>query len=131
MKTGYLRSLHSPKIFITKDPIVEIIPEGVRTASQTYPADIIIAATGFDTSRSLMQNVIRGRNGQSIHDYWKKTQVLTAYHTTSMPGCKRFFGFIVCSFNWPYQHCLNYLSQFPIFSSSSVLTVGLDTQARS
>ncbi|KAF8513935.1 hypothetical protein JB92DRAFT_3143273 [Gautieria morchelliformis] len=51
--SAYLKSLHAPNLHLTKGPIVEILPTGIRTATATYPADVIVMATGFQTNNGL------------------------------------------------------------------------------
>ena len=71
-----------------KDDIVEVLPSAVRTATKTYPADVIILATGFQTQKFLNDLQIRGRNGELLSDHWKQMGGPGAYHTTAVTGCK-------------------------------------------
>lgn len=84
-----MAALHSSNMFLTKDPIQEIVPEGVSTADKVYPADVIILANGFETGLSGLNTVdVYGRGGQSLHEYWKKFGGPMAYNCTAVSNCK-------------------------------------------
>jgi cyclohexanone monooxygenase len=56
---------------VSESPIVEISPNGLRTAEAEYELDMLILATGFDSGTgALLQVDIRGRDGQQIKDTW-------------------------------------------------------------
>src|SRR5574337_1324404 len=56
---------------IKKAPIEEITSQGLRTTDAAYDFDILIYATGFDAfTGALFRMDIRGRNGQTLKDYW-------------------------------------------------------------
>ncbi|GJJ09075.1 hypothetical protein Clacol_003297 [Clathrus columnatus] len=74
------------------NPITEVVPEGVKAGDKIYPADIIIAATGYDTKRACYTDyTVQGRGGLTLQDYWDKIGVPTAYNTTLVPGFPNFF----------------------------------------
>lgn len=57
---------------VSEDPITEILPTGLRTATETYEADIIIFATGFDAVTGAAQGLdIRGRGDRRLRDAWQ------------------------------------------------------------
>lgn len=56
---------------LQKDPIIEIVPTGIRTESGTHELDVIVMATGFDASTGSLTRIdIRGRRGESLADRW-------------------------------------------------------------
>jgi len=56
---------------VREEPIEEITPTGVRTASRHYELDILVLATGFDASTGgLTQIDIRGVSGRTLKDTW-------------------------------------------------------------
>ncbi len=57
---------------VKEHPIVEVTPEGVRTADgRTHELDVLILATGFDAvDGNYMAMDLRGRGGQSINEAW-------------------------------------------------------------
>ena len=61
---------HVHLVDVSKDPI-SISPEGVVTGGQTYPADAIVYATGFDAMTGAILRVdIQGRDGRKLSDHW-------------------------------------------------------------
>jgi cyclohexanone monooxygenase len=56
---------------VRAEPIEEITPAGVRTASRHCDLDVLVLATGFDASSGgLTQFEIRGRSGRTLKDAW-------------------------------------------------------------
>ncbi|KIJ55056.1 hypothetical protein M422DRAFT_73698 [Sphaerobolus stellatus SS14] len=86
----YMKMIHSPNFHLTNEPILEILPEGVQTAGQIYPADIIVYATGFVTNKGLGPVKIQGRNGEWLDDHWKKLGGPGAYNNTAVHGFPNF-----------------------------------------
>jgi cyclohexanone monooxygenase len=57
---------------VREEPIEEITPNGVRTASRHHELDILVLATGFDASTGgLTQIDIRGVSGRTLKDTWR------------------------------------------------------------
>ncbi|MEK6440788.1 flavin-containing monooxygenase [Pseudonocardia sp. T1-2H] len=56
---------------ISKAPIQEITPTGLRTADATYEFDVLILATGFDAVTGALTSIdIRGRDGLTLKEKW-------------------------------------------------------------
>jgi cyclohexanone monooxygenase len=56
---------------LRKSPIVEFVPEGIRTSAAVHELDVVIFATGFDTITGALTRIdFRGRNGLSLADKW-------------------------------------------------------------
>jgi cyclohexanone monooxygenase len=56
---------------VREEPIEEITPTGVRTASRHHELDILVLATGFDASTGgLTQFEIRGLSGRTLKETW-------------------------------------------------------------
>ncbi|GJJ12941.1 hypothetical protein Clacol_007188 [Clathrus columnatus] len=88
---AYMKSLHLSNMHLTKDPIEKIIPEGVCTADNVYPADVIILANGFETGLGGLNTVdVYGSGGQSLREYWKEFGGPTAYNCTAIPNCRTY-----------------------------------------
>lgn len=83
----YLKTLHAPNMHLTQEPILEVVPRGVRTATRTYPADVIVLATGFQTNNGLGPLRIQGRDGEWLDDHWRKMGGPGAYNGTAVHGC--------------------------------------------
>lgn len=89
---GYLSSLHRPNVTLTDAPIVEITPDGVRTAAgELHPADVIVYATGFVASAYMGAIDLRGRDGESVHAHWATLGGVGAYNCCAMSGFPNFF----------------------------------------
>jgi cation diffusion facilitator CzcD-associated flavoprotein CzcO len=56
---------------IRKTPIVEFVPNGIRTTEGTHELDAVIFATGFDAITGALTRIdFRGRDGLSLADKW-------------------------------------------------------------
>jgi cyclohexanone monooxygenase len=56
---------------VRADPIEEITPTGVRTATGHHELDVLVLATGFDAGTGgLTQFEIRGRSGRTLEETW-------------------------------------------------------------
>src|SRR5262249_16989146 len=56
---------------LTKTPIEEITPDGLRTTRQDYRLDSIVFAIGFDAmTGALLAIDIRGRGGRPLREKW-------------------------------------------------------------
>jgi len=77
LESGYLEVYHRDNveaICVRNNPIVEVVPEGIRLADGTvHELDIIILATGFDASSGAFIRIdIRGRDGRSLKEEWSR-----------------------------------------------------------
>lgn len=74
LDNGYFETFNRDNVTLVdlrKDPIVEVVPEGVRTASGVQELDVLIFATGFDAvSGALTRIDIRGMNGTVLREDW-------------------------------------------------------------
>jgi cyclohexanone monooxygenase len=72
--TGYYETFNRPSVTLVdlrKTPIREIVAEGVATSDQTYEADDLVLATGFDALTGALDRIdIRGRGGQRLAEKW-------------------------------------------------------------
>lgn len=58
-------------VSLKEDPIEEVVPEGIKTASGLLEVDVIVYATGFDAMTGALTSIdIRGRDGRSIAEAW-------------------------------------------------------------
>jgi cyclohexanone monooxygenase len=56
---------------VRSDPIVEIVPNGIRTKTRLHELDVLVLATGFDAGTGgLTQFEIRGRSGRTLEEAW-------------------------------------------------------------
>src|SRR6202045_585489 len=72
--TDYFATFNRPNVTlvdIRSNPIEEILPNAVRTATRDYEADALVLATGFDAMTGSVAKIdIRGRNGQTLNQKW-------------------------------------------------------------
>jgi len=69
---GFLEALKHPKTHVYHEALAEVTPTGVTTSEgKNIDADVIICASGFDTSFRPTYPVL-GRNGQDLRDIWKE-----------------------------------------------------------
>lgn len=56
---------------VKANPIVEVLPHGVRTTAGEHDLDVLVFATGFDAmTGTLLRIDITGRDGVSLRDVW-------------------------------------------------------------
>lgn len=94
--TFYFDCLWRENMELTNDTIVEIVEDGVRTASGRHVrADAIVLATGFAAQKFLVPMEIRGRHGISLNEHWRKQGGPQAYLGTcfaNFPNLYTIFG---------------------------------------
>ncbi|MBM4557164.1 flavin-containing monooxygenase [Prescottella equi] len=57
---------------LRSDPIVEIVPEGIRTETGIHELDALVFATGFDALTGALGEIdIRGREGAGLRETWQ------------------------------------------------------------
>lgn len=89
---GYLEALASSNAVIFTDPISSITPTGfIDHDCKFHEVDVIICATGFDTSWLPRFPFIA--NGQDIRDLWSDANGLTSYLSISIPTFPNYFSY--------------------------------------
>jgi cation diffusion facilitator CzcD-associated flavoprotein CzcO len=67
----YYPTFNRENVELVTDPIVEITSTGVRTADErVHEVDVIVFATGFDTTKYLTAISVTGRDGRTLDDAW-------------------------------------------------------------
>ncbi|KAI1874170.1 uncharacterized protein JN550_002749 [Neoarthrinium moseri] len=95
----YLVALQKPNVNPRFGNIVQIQREGIVTAgsndaegkAELYPVDVIIAATGFDTSFRPRFPIV-GRNGTNLQSLWESRPV--SYMGTGVAGFPNYLTFL-------------------------------------
>lgn len=88
---GYLEALQEPNVEVVRARIQEINKRGIVTADgKSYPVDVIIAATGYDTSYVPPFPLV-GRNGVYLGKRWAQTGA-EAYLTCAVPDMPNYFS---------------------------------------
>jgi cation diffusion facilitator CzcD-associated flavoprotein CzcO len=93
---NYMRSAapvkyHDPRVQLTNSPLLEFVPEGVRTEAGVVPADVIVCANGFDIHGQLPRNKIVGKHGEDLVDHWAQYGGPSAYNGTALAGFPNLF----------------------------------------
>lgn len=88
----YIPSLSSPKFDLHGSPIKEVLEKEVILQDGTrLEADIIVACTGYDVSKSFYGSyTVVGQNGILPQELWKKEGV-SAYKTSMIRDCPNMF----------------------------------------
>ncbi|CAN5593983.1 NAD(P)/FAD-dependent oxidoreductase [soil metagenome] len=88
---GWFATLTEPNIHLVTDHIERITPSGiVTTDGAEHPADVIVMATGFHTTRPLARIDVRGRDGRPLADVWGDDDA-TAHLGITVPGFPNLF----------------------------------------
>lgn len=88
---GYLEALQEDNVQVVRNTIREINEDGIVTSDgTTHAVDVIIAATGYNTSYVPPYPLI-GRNGVDLRDRWSKTGA-EAYFTCAVPDMPNYFS---------------------------------------
>ncbi|KAG6897866.1 hypothetical protein C0992_009664 [Termitomyces sp. T32_za158] len=94
LEQSYYEIFNQPNvdlIDLNDNPIVEVVPEGVKTRDGVvHEFDILVLATGFDAVTGSISAIdIKGIDGVSIGDKWKKG--LSTYLGMTVPGYPNLF----------------------------------------
>ena len=86
----YYRALQRDRVELVTDPIERITETSVITAAGAVTdVDVIVLATGFETSRYLSGIDVIGRGGQRLHERWGDDP--SAYLGVAVGGFPNFF----------------------------------------
>lgn len=76
---------------MTDEKVLEIVPQGLRTADGTIKADVIVLANGFETNEFFPHTEIVGKDGVSLKEHWNSFGGPTAYNCSVVNGFPNFF----------------------------------------
>ena len=86
----YYVALQRPNVVLVTDPIRRITSTSIVTAAgDTFDVDVIVLATGFETSSYLSGIEVIGIGGESLHDRWGLDP--RAYLGVAVSGFPNFF----------------------------------------
>lgn len=70
---------------VHKEKAIEITPRGIRGGNEIHDVDVIVLATGFQTSGKFFKGMeVVGRNGVTADQHWDGIGGIGAYNTTAM-----------------------------------------------
>jgi cation diffusion facilitator CzcD-associated flavoprotein CzcO len=88
---GYLSAIQSPNASFSYDTILQFTETGIQTEAGNEEFDLIICATGFDTSFRPYWEVV-GQNAISLNEKWKEEA--DAYLGICEPDMPNYFMFV-------------------------------------
>ncbi|MBH0777854.1 flavin-containing monooxygenase [Nocardia bovistercoris] len=89
LSSDYYATLNRPDVDLVTEPITAITPKGVATATGTHEVDVIVFATGFETSEFLSSIEIGGRDGKTLREQWSERAA--AYLGLAVPNFPNMF----------------------------------------
>lgn len=90
---GYLATFNAEHVHLVVDPILEVTPNGVRTADGVeHEVDVLVLATGFKVMErdNIPTYDLLGAEGRSLEQFWTDHR-LQAYEGVAVPGFPNFF----------------------------------------
>ena len=85
----YYDAIQKPHAHLITDSISNISQTGIITDTKAIDLDVIVYATGFDTSMFMRPINILGLNSITLEDYWQEYP--KAYYSIAMPGFPNLF----------------------------------------
>ena len=87
---GYLDSLHSPKMELTTERVLEFTNTGLKTDKRNIDFDAVILSTGFKIQEFLSPITITGRDNITLNEHWQASRGAQAYKSTFVSGFPNF-----------------------------------------
>jgi 4-hydroxyacetophenone monooxygenase len=89
---GWYETLSRDNVELVTDPIEEVCPGGIRTrAGDERPAELILAAIGFSTTKYLHPTMYIGIDGRSLEEHWTDLEAPRAYLGMCVPAFPNMF----------------------------------------
>ncbi|KAL2414236.1 FAD-binding monooxygenase tazF [Exophiala dermatitidis] len=126
---GYLESFLLPNVTLEKSPIETITATGIRTLSGSqYDLDVLICATGFDTSH-IPHYPVTGRDGITLAKKWNPEP--ESYLSLACPDMPNYFiftgpnatvghGTLITSMTWTAEYIVKWLRKIAAEDIKSV-----------
>ncbi|MFI0405580.1 flavin-containing monooxygenase [Actinomadura sp. 3N508] len=90
LSTGFYPALNRPNVELVPHAVTRVTPNGIVDATGVErDIDVLVMATGFQTTKFLASLDVRGTGGVSIHDTWKDDP--RAFLGITVPGYPNFF----------------------------------------
>ncbi|EXJ60491.1 hypothetical protein A1O7_04644 [Cladophialophora yegresii CBS 114405] len=113
---GYLEALQQPNAKVCWSPITEVTEKGIRTAEGEEEFDMIVCATGFDTSFVPSWKLV-GLNGATLDQRWKtdpdaffavQVDSMPNYYMFNGPNCPISHGSVLTEISWTCDYILRW-----------------------
>jgi cation diffusion facilitator CzcD-associated flavoprotein CzcO len=82
----YLPCFSRKNVTLETDAILEVTPNGIRTANAQHEFDVLICATGFEVASISNDMRIIGLNGRELLSEWRERGTMEAYKGSSISG---------------------------------------------
>ncbi|WP_433260986.1 flavin-containing monooxygenase [Actinosynnema sp. CS-041913] len=90
LATGFYPALNRPNVELVPHAVTRVTPTGIVAADGVErQVDVLVMATGFQTTNFLASLDVRGVNGAAIHDVWNGEP--SAFLGITVPGFPNFF----------------------------------------
>jgi cyclohexanone monooxygenase len=94
MSNTYYPALAADNVDLVTDPIVKVTGDAIVTAGGVErPIDVLIVATGFQTTEQPIAEHIHGRDGHSLSDVWAE-RGMASYKGTTTRGFPNLFQIV-------------------------------------
>lgn len=91
LDNGWYTALRREDVHLVTEGVTALTPTGlVDTAGEHHEADVIVLATGFESTRYLYPMRVRGRSGQLLSEVWGDHDA-RAYLGMTVPGFPNLF----------------------------------------
>jgi cation diffusion facilitator CzcD-associated flavoprotein CzcO len=113
---GYLESLQQPNASVCWSPIEKITEKGIKTSEGEEEFDMIVCATGFDTTFIPGWKLV-GLNGATLEDRWKadpsaffavQVDTMPNYYMFNGPNCPISHGSVLTQISWTCDYILRW-----------------------
>lgn len=113
---GYLECLQQPNADISFSPIQSITEKGIKTAEGEQAFDMIVCATGFDTSFIPPFKLV-GLKGATLEERWKvnpdgffavQVDTMPNYYIFNGPNCPISHGSVLTQISWTCDYILRW-----------------------
>ncbi len=91
LDNGWFRTIRRDHVELVTASIDRVVADGIVTVDGRHrPADVVILATGFETTRLTSRLAVRGRGGRDLADAWADDDP-RAYLGMTVPGFPNLF----------------------------------------
>ncbi|ETI24668.1 hypothetical protein G647_04037 [Cladophialophora carrionii CBS 160.54] len=125
---GYLEALQQPNARVCWSPITRVTAKGIETAEGEEEFDLIVCATGFDTSFVPSWKLV-GLNGATLDERWKtdpdaffavQVDTMPNYYMFNGPNCPISHGSVLTEISWTCDYILRWAQKIATQNIKSI-----------
>ncbi|OCT52651.1 putative sterigmatocystin biosynthesis monooxygenase stcW [Cladophialophora carrionii] len=125
---GYLEALQQPNARVCWSPITRVTEKGIETAEGEEEFDLIVCATGFDTSFVPSWKLV-GLNGATLDERWKtdpdaffavQVDTMPNYYMFNGPNCPISHGSVLTEISWTCDYILRWAQKIATQNIKSI-----------